>query len=48
MIHPLTSNHILFEKCIGAFRPENWKFDSETEQEIGYLLLDFRLNKVVI
>lgn len=48
MIHPLTSNHILFEKCIGTFRPENWKFDSETEQEIGYLLLGFRLNKVVI
>ncbi|HDR4898643.1 hypothetical protein OCF11_27580 [Bacillus cereus] len=47
MIHPLTSNHILFKKCIGAFRPENWKFDSEIEQEIGYLLLDFRLNKVL-
>ncbi|WP_074596258.1 hypothetical protein [Bacillus cereus] len=45
MIRAVTSDHILFKECIESFRPENRNFDSETEQVIGYLLLDFRLNK---
>ncbi|MDA2095474.1 hypothetical protein PDN23_22955 [Bacillus cereus] len=45
MIRTVTSDHILFKECIESFRPENQNFDSETEQVIGYLLLDFRLNK---
>ncbi|WP_410979505.1 hypothetical protein [Bacillus cereus] len=45
MISPVTSDHILFKECIESFRPENRNFDSESKQVIGYLLLDFHLNK---
>ncbi|KIQ85204.1 hypothetical protein RT27_20350 [Bacillus sp. L_1B0_5] len=41
----VTGNHIIFNECIEAFRPEKLPIKIEEKQLVGYLLLDFRLNQ---
>ncbi len=45
MVRAVTGDHIMFNECIEAFRPENLRVNREKKQLIGYLLLDFDLNK---
>ncbi|WP_218923631.1 hypothetical protein [Bacillus toyonensis] len=41
----VTGDHIIFNECIEAFRPEKPSINIEEKQLVGYLLLDFKLNQ---